>query len=200
MQNLQNQIFGNLLVESYDREKHKWLCLCSCGEKHYASTGHLNAGSIVSCGHYGRLKTKERSTTHGMTNTKVFRAWSSMRDRILNTNNRKYPLYGGRGIKVCDRWLHSFENFYTDVGDSPTPKHTLDRIDSNGDYEPKNVRWATYTEQNNNRSLNNLVSFNGKTKTIAQWSKQYGLLWETLKARLSNGWSVEKALTTRVRI
>lgn len=198
-QKLENKTFGELIVKEYDIKSQKWVCLCSCGKTTFVQTGHLNCGSVISCGHYRRENTIKRSTTHGMTNTKVFKAWTSMKDRITNKNNKKYHLYGGRGIGFCDRWC-SFENFYEDVGNPPTKKHTLDRIDSNGDYEPDNVKWSTYTEQNNNRSVNNYISFNGETKTIAQWAKEYNLLWETLKARIKCGWSIERAITKKVRI
>ena len=103
--------------------------------------------------------------------------------------------YGARGIKVCDRWL-DFRNFIDDMGKAPSPKHSIDRIDVNGDYEPNNCRWATPKEQNNNKTNNKLLTYDGKTMNLTQWSERLGIDRMLVGNRLRRGWSVEKALTS----
>lgn len=125
-----------------------------------------------------------------------YRSWMHMKTRCLNPRHIAYHRYGGRGIKICKRWLEGFENFLADLGPRPSSKHTLDRIDNDGDYEPSNVRWGTLAEQNNNRSDNRLISFQGKTQTLAEWSRALGVNKSALGNRLRAGWSIERTLTT----
>ena len=135
--------------------------------------------------------------THGMTNTKVWRAWSSMQNRCFNERNKDYPRYGGRGISVAKRWL-KFDNFYKDMGQPPenSRKYSIDRIDVNGDYSPKNCRWTTASQQANNKRNNDLITFNGETKTLMQWARHVGLSQDTLWVRIYRlRWSIDKALT-----
>jgi hypothetical protein len=136
--------------------------------------------------------------THGMTNHPLHDVWRGIIGRCTNIDDAAYDRYGGRGIRVCDRWL-SIENFITDM--SPRPAGTsIDRIDNNGNYEPTNCRWATAKEQANNRRSSRLLSFNGETKTLAEWSEKFGVNYQTILHRMDRfGWSVEKALTTPAR-
>lgn len=123
-----------------------------------------------------------------------YRAWCSMRERCNRVNNPYFYRYGGRGIKVCDEW-NSYAKFRNDVGERPSPKHTLDRIHNDGDYEPTNVRWATKQEQANNRHNNTYIEHNGKKQTIATWAREYGIKYTTLIMRLQKyGYTVEEAL------
>ena len=119
-----------------------------------------------------------------------------MLTRCTNVNDEHYELWGGRGIKVCDRWRTSFKNFYADMGDRPEGL-SLDRIDNDGDYEPSNCRWATQKQQQNNRRNNTSLAFNGLTATMSDWADRLGISKVTLCARLTRyGWSVERALST----
>lgn len=136
-----------------------------------------------------------RNTTHGKSRTKVHVAWQQMRQRCEDPNSTAYHKYGAKGILVCERWK-KFENFYADMGEPPTAKHTLDRIDFRGNYEPGNCRWATQLEQQNNRSSNRLLTAFGRTQTLQQWVRETGMSHKTITCRIDrNGWSAEKALS-----
>lgn len=131
--------------------------------------------------------------------TKTYSAWHSMRDRCELPNNPQYCNYGGRGIRVCERW-RKFENFLADMGESPSLKHSIDRFpDNNGNYEPGNCRWATKKEQANNKRTNVFVTFNGETKTVSQWAEGLGWKTNTLIYRLKRGWTIERALRQKIQ-
>jgi len=137
--------------------------------------------------------------THGMTKTSEHKSWSGIKERCFNPNHKGYSYYGARGITVCDRWKNSFENFFADMGLKPTPKHSIDRIDNNGNYCPDNCRWATKAEQANNKSTNRLITIGCVTLTIAQWTKEMGFGEMVIWDRLEAGWSEYKAVMTPVR-
>lgn len=145
-------------------------------------------------GYENIIAANKRRTKHGLCNTKVYRAWVTMRSRCEDTNNKRYHRYGGRGIKVCDRW-QSFDMFYADMGDAPHGA-SLDRIDNDGDYEPGNCRWATPTQQQNNTSNNRTYTHDGKTQTLAQWARDLGIAYHVLRYRLNKGWQPPKLFTT----
>ena len=117
-----------------------------------------------------------------------------MKSRCYNKNHSKYDSYGGRGIKVCDRWLEDSVNFYADMGPRPSQKHSLDRIDVNGDYCPENCRWATPKEQGNNRRNNHKVLHNGEEKTLSEIETELGLNYNILSYRINQNWSIEDAI------
>ena len=134
-------------------------------------------------------------TTHGLSGTSEHISWKHMRQRCFNPNDKKYSDYGGRGITVCDRWLY-FEHFLADMGLKPTSKHSIDRIDNDGNYRPDNCRWATNENQANNRRSNRLITLKGETWTMAQWEKEKGFNEGFIKCRLKAGWSEEDAIMT----
>jgi len=117
-----------------------------------------------------------------------------MIQRCTSPNNHAYDRYGGRGIKVCDRWLNSFESFLADMGDKPSSECSLDRIDNNGNYEPSNCRWATATEQMRNRSNSIHLTMNGETLPAAEWAEKLGIPLSRIHARIKHGFSVEQTL------
>jgi hypothetical protein len=129
---------------------------------------------------------------HGAYKNNAYSSWDCMKQRCLNPKNSNYSRYGGRGIKICDKWL-SFEGFYSDMGDR-SKGMSLDRIDVNGNYEPLNCRWATKKEQLRNKRNNNTVIFEGKKVTLSELCDIFSIRFDTLKARLIRGWSIEKAV------
>ena len=126
-----------------------------------------------------------------------WRTWETMIKRCYSPVTNDYELYGGAGITVCVEWRHNFEAFFAYIGPKPTPKHSIDRINSKGNYEPGNVRWATALEQNANRSNSRRLTVNGETATLQEWSLRTGLPYQCIYGRLKRGWSPEKAISPR---
>lgn len=137
--------------------------------------------------------------SHGKCKTKAYRTWQNMKGRCYYPSSPSYKKYGAKGITVCSEWLNSFEAFYKDMGDPPTERHTIDRIDSEKGYYRENCRWATYIEQNNNLSNNHKISFQGKTMSVCRWQADRGFSQNSLHSRLVRGWPVAEALTTPLR-
>ena len=131
-----------------------------------------------------------------MGRTPEYKAWDAMRYRCTRPQCTFFHNYGGRGITVCDRWMHSFANFLADVGPRPSKGHTLERVDNARGYEPGNVRWATMLEQAKNRRTNRRVMINGETLILAEWARRTGISTTTLHNRLIDGWPMEEACTT----
>lgn len=172
-----------------------YICRCACGTEKPVNKSQLVTGKTRSCGCLSRDNTRERLTSHGKTGTREYRAWNAMKNRCNNPSCEKYQYYGGKGIRVCDKWNGSFESFLEDMGDCPEG-HTLDRIDANKDYTPDNCRWASWTTQSRNRSWNRLITLHGETRCVSEWSERVGIGANTLISRLNRGWSDEKTLTT----
>lgn len=129
--------------------------------------------------------------------TPAYQAWAAMRQRCRNPRRARYNSYGGRGISICPEW-EQFEAFLADMG-TPPPGHTLERIDVNGHYGPNNCVWATKQAQANNKTTNHMLSFNGKTQSLADWCRDLQLPYSAIRARLQRGWSAKQALLTPVR-
>lgn len=142
-------------------------------------------------------------TVHGAASagkkTAEYSAWQGLKSRCYHTGNIAYGTHGGRGIRVCDRWINDFHAFLSDMGPRPTPQHTVERMDNNGNYEPSNCRWATRAEQSANRRPNRLLTFNGRTQFLRAWAREVGISPLTLTARLRLGWPLGRALTTPPR-
>ena len=136
---------------------------------------------------------------HGMSYTPEHRVWRSMLTRCYNRNCACYSRYGGRGITVCDRWRHSFKNFFEDMGKRPSSSHSIDRIDVNGNYEPSNCRWVTQTVQSNNTRVNKFISINGVERTQAEWSAISGIHPTVIAKRVSLGWTGTKIISAPKR-
>jgi hypothetical protein len=198
---LTGKSFGRLIVVVLDPPNH-YLCLCSCGVTTRVSANNLRSGNTTSCGCLQRERTSQSSFKHGHNRSnskrsKEYSCWASMIKRCTNPKHKFWMRYGGRGIKVCDKWLNSFEEFLKDVGVAPSKFHTLDRI--KGNYEPGNVRWATLKEQNNNTCQNRKIEFKGEIKNLVEWAEIYNISPVTLVSRLNRGWPVDVAIMKPVR-
>lgn len=150
-----------------------WQCLCDCGTKRVVIGQILRNGSSISCGCYAKEILLARQTKHGGFGTREYGKWRSMKSRCCNPHNRKYALYGGRGIHVCERWS-DFSNFMVDMGMCP-PGLTLERIDNNGNYEPGNCRWATRKEQARNKRCTVYIYFEGSLRPLSEVSEIVGV-------------------------
>lgn len=182
----------------------KWICRCDCGAVKKVCASSIRGRRVASCGCLLKEKARERmvarSLTHGMSSSPEHSIWAAMKSRCHNPKSGGYRNYGGRGIAVCERWINSFENFYSDVGPRPSSNHSIERIDNSRNYEPGNVRWATAKEQARNRRSSAILTFNGISATIAEWSEKTGLtqLQISHRLRLAN-WSIDRILTTPIR-
>lgn len=189
---LSNQTFGRLtILQMLPIKNHRamWLCKCECGIIKPISSKGLLKGTTKSCGCLGKEKRIKGSTTHGMGNkSPEYNTWVHIKDRCLNPKNNAFPWYGGRGIGVYPEWVNDFKAFFDYVGKRPSPKHSLDRYPNNdGNYEPNNVRWATFKQQQGNTSKNVIIHFNGTDMVQLDFAKMLGIANETLRMHLKNG-------------
>ena len=155
---LLGQTFGALTIIGAERigDRRQWRCQCVCGSARMATTGQLKSGLARSCGCKTRENRLRSRTTHGEgsskgVRTKEYRTWAHIRGRCVNPTDAAWKYYGGRGIQICERWRDSFESFLADMGRAPSAKHSIDRIDVNGHYEPNNCRWTTADVQAKNQ-------------------------------------------------
>jgi hypothetical protein len=192
------------ILDKTDAWKHRyWLCLCGhCGEEFEVVGHNLYRMKEPHCGCLSFELRGRAHRTHGMSDRVEYNSWTNMKMRCYNPNDAAYDDYGGRGIRVCDRWRFGedgksgFECFLEDMGPKPPDKRGIDRYpDNDGSYEPGNCRWATYAEQSLNVRANVNLTFNGKTQCISQWAKEIGMSKEGLWGRINAGYSVEEALT-----
>lgn len=201
---LSGQVFGSLMVERRGPDapsgQVRWECSCVCGKKTLVYTKHLRSGATRSC---GCRSAYEPVTAHGEARrgnrSPEYRVWVGIKARCLNPNFWLYKYYGGRGIKISERWVgeHGYENFVADVGRKPSSDHSLDRIDNDGDYAPGNVRWATRREQARNTRRNRAITWRGKSRILVEWAEHLQIPYKVLHNRLNKcGWSVDRAFTT----
>jgi hypothetical protein len=168
-----------------------WKCLCDCGTEKILDGNSIRRGFVKSCGCLAKDTASRLNQRHGMTGTKVHKAWLGILFRCNNPNAECYHNYGGRGIRVE---FASFEEFYAEIGDPPTPKHTVERIDNEKGYAPGNVKWATMDEQRRNSRQNKFLTINGKTQTVADWAKETNLPDHTILTRLNRSKSAEESV------
>lgn len=212
--NFINKRYGKLVVIKLDHTKqspcgHKvkmWLCKCDCGNTKIVTTGSLTSGQTKSCGCYRRDRITKLNTSHNMSKSSLYKAWCNMKMRCTNPNYTDYYDYGGRGITICEEWLEfeafkewAYNNGYYEEKVNGKNLLSLDRIDVNGNYEPSNCRWATNTQQANNKRNTRRFFYNGQNLTVREWSDITGISYTTLARRLFNPtWTVERALTQPV--
>lgn len=192
--------FGNLIVlhraDDYVKpNNHKivqWECLCDCGKRTVVRGEYLKSGHTTSC---GCNKSISHCITHGQTNTRLYKIWIGMKERCYNPKTISYKWYGANGVTVCEEW-EKFDDFYNwAIKNGYADDLTIDRINTNGNYEPTNCRWATNKEQANNRSTNRVITYNGETHTLEQWSAIVGIPSNTIRMRTDvYGWDTERAL------
>ena len=191
--------FGKLLVikqsDLYKNNRILWVCKCDCGNEYLVRGQSLRSGKTTHCG-CNRHKYLQDSDQNKI---RLRGIWRGMKGRCYNRNHRQYKNWGGRGIGVCVDWLNNFENFYNwAISNGYNEDLTLDRIDVDKNYGPDNCRWVTMKEQCSNKTNNIILSFKGETKTLPKWALEYDIPRRVLYRRLTDGWSVERALTTPV--
>lgn len=195
--------YGRLTVIEYhglnNRGKSMWKCRCECGNTSVVLGNRLTSGHTKSCGCYSVELTKDRFTTHGMSNTRLYQIWQGMLKRCNNEKSPIYKHYGERGIRVCDEWrgFEEFCNWAIHNGYSETL--TLDRIDNNGNYSPNNCRWVDMKTQERNTSRNRYLTFRGETRCLMEWAEKLNINYRTLQDRICvRKWSIERAFLTPV--
>lgn len=195
--NLAGQRFGKLTAHSYahvalstGRRMPAWLCICDCGNEKVIQGHHLRGGKSTSCGCYAPVATAERNTTHGSSKTPRYLVWKAMINRCHYPTVKAYAYYGARGVRVCDRWRygqdgkHGFQCFSDDMGEQPSPDHSLDRIDPAGNYEPDNCRWATDDQQRHNtrRSIHAVIG--GVKVPLDKYAARLGFSYEGMRIQV----------------
>ena len=177
------------------------MCICDCGNEKVTESWNLQKGYCRSCGCLQKEAmaiNKYASITHGQSRTRLYTTWIGMKQRCYYPKHRHFDRYGGRGIRVCDEWVHDFPAFQAwAMANGYTDDLTIDRIDVDGNYEPSNCRWATYKDQANNMSSNRMLELNGVTHTLKEWSVITGISRTTIRNRLDRNWSIEEALTKK---
>ena len=203
IKNLINQKFNMLLVlEKYGRKNNRviWKCRCECGNITYLPTFALTGNHTKSCGCLKGDNFCHIRQNHKLTNTRLYSILIDIKKRCYNSNFKYYCNYGGRGITICDNWKNDFLAFYNwSMKNGYQENLSIDRINNDGNYEPSNCRWVDRITQGNNKRNNHFLTFNGKTLTIAQWSREIGIPEKNIDSRLRLNWSVEKTLTTPVK-
>lgn len=194
------QRFGRLMatgvrvwVERPSGKNLRYECICNCGATVNVRKPELvKQSGTVSCGcHQKRRNSDSRSSE--------YRSWAGLIDRCYNTKDKYFYRYGGRGIRVCDRWRESYANFLADIGRKPCRKSSIERIDNDADYSPQNCVWANSKTQANNRHTNRVVEYQGQVKTLTQWASVLGFACGTLRSRLVDyGMTVPEAFTTPI--
>lgn len=195
------QRFGRLVaigpVGRYRNTQIVWLCQCDCGNTCTPIVNNLRKGKSKSCGCLRDDTARETHTKHGMKRHPLYAAWVDMNARCRNPNAANYSDYGGRNIKVCDKWRESFQAYHdyvTQLDNYGVKGCTLDRIDNDGNYEPDNMRWASDIEQARNKRNNRMITHDGKAQCLQAWAEDLQINRNTLKNRLNAGWDIEQVI------
>lgn len=175
-----------------------WLVRCDCGVTKVVAGNELRRGSTTSCGCNRERARLAAVVTHGEAHTPTWNSWIAMKGRCNRKTDPSFARYGGRGIRVCKRWSSSYEAFVEDMGHRPSMRHTIDRKDVNGHYEPGNCRWATKRQQSLNRRNNLRLTYGGETLTLSEWATRTGLRRTTISQRLRYGYTLHEALTSPI--
>lgn len=190
--------FGDLLViEEAGKNKHSHrlvTCLCSCGNTKTIAAASLEKGATTSCGCKRASRIGAANRKHGKYGTKVYYTWQTMLQRCRNPNHQSFKDYGAKGVDVCPEW-ETFERFLEDMGEPPTPEHSIDRIDPLGIYCKENCRWASSKEQANNKTSNRVLEIDGVAKTLGEWAEHFGIPYDRVRQRLNMGYEPLEALT-----
>ena len=185
----------------------QWVCNCECGNQVVSRTAYIKNDNTKSCGCLKILKAQQhmkilhqQQITHNGSHDRLYGIWTNIKQRCNNPNDPRYDDYGGRGILICNGWVHSYESFRDwAMSHGYSDDLSIDRIDVNGNYEPSNCKWSTIKEQQNNMRSNRLLTYKGETHTISEWSEITGINKSTIRKRIDrSGWSIEKSLTTIV--
>lgn len=194
-----NKRFTRLLVLHEVPAKRKncrrFQCVCDCGKRPEVDLRHLRSGLTTSCGCLGRENSRESAITHGLSKTAEYKIWRGMKSRCNLETVKEFCFYGGRGIKVCDAWENSFEQFFLDMGPKPFG-FSIERIDVNGNYEPSNCKWIPREHQILNTRATVFLEYAGQRLTQSQWAQKTGLSQQVIYTRLRRGWSIERTLET----
>lgn len=206
VKDLSGQKFGRLTAVRLDHldkdtgNSAYWLFRCDCGNEKVLCGKFVSYGGTKSCGCLQKGQAKQSNTKHGESHTKLNYIWSAIKQRCFNPANRDYANYGARGITVCDEWRNDFISFRDwSYKNGYVEGMTIDRIDNNEGYSPDNCRWTDKIVQNNNRRSNHFVEWRGESRSLADWERVLGIKQRVLWARLNDGWSVERAFTTKAK-
>lgn len=195
--------YGNLVV--IEREKNAkggiavWKCLCDCGNTTIVRGNNLKSGGVKSC---GCKRVESHTTTHGMSNTKIYRIWASMKSRCYCKVSKSYKDYGERGITVCDEWKNSFESFFDwAMKNGYSENLSIERKDLNGNYSPSNCIWIPFNKQQNNRRTCRLFEYDGEVRNLTEWCDHFKLPFKVVHSRIYKlGWSFERAVSEPIHI
>ena len=172
-----------------------WLCKCDCGNEKIVARYKLTIGNTKSCGCLKKQHCSNLHKIHGLSNTKIGYTWRGMKSRCYNPKNENYKNYGGRGIKVCDEWLNDFMNFYNwSINNGYKEDLSIDRINSDGNYEPNNCRWIPWKEQTRNTRRNRMITYNNETHCLAEWAEILGIDYSKLKNKINKTKDFQEAI------
>lgn len=204
MKDLTGKRFGKLVViKRAGSDKHKnatWLCKCDCGNETIVSGAYLRQGETRSCGCLQRKVIREAMTTHGLSKTRLYRVWAGIKNRCYNPRAENYKYYGAKGVTMCDEWKNdflSFRDWALNNGYDESAKTqvcTVDRINCGKSYSPNNCRIANHVTQCNNQTSNRIFTYNGTSKSMAEWARVFGIKYTTLRARIRRGIPFDKAI------